>query len=332
MASFLNRLLNKNNPQMESVQLDEYGNVDIPRSLEVQNMIQPLTLKDRLLGRTLTKDIDIPTDNVDENGQAIMSTQRYSNHRNGLLEDMAKGYNENYNNRFSLDNIGQNKGFGTRLGEGLGTLGRFVDSPLGRFTLAAGLNSALGYKNSLQEGLTAAVGRQNAQTADKVYRQQLSQMGYSDDDLSNIRGNITPEIFKGLTDSFRLGNQRMTYGQLAMFDENIAEQVRNNPELMNQFVPITFAKDIYGKKRELAENKIANDKTKLAQNERRLNILQQRVNQGAATAAEMSEYKKLKMEQIKLENDLYRKELGNGGGGNGRPVGQTKSGIKYEVL
>jgi hypothetical protein len=321
-------------PPLEAIQMNEDGSM---RNVDYQPE-RKVTFRDKLTNALLGVQA-APTDHIDISGDTINMGVSENPRVGGLLNDFASGYRENYNNRFNLNNFGDNdidydrkKGFGYRLGEGLGTLGRFVDSPLGRFTLAAGLNSALGYNNSLQEGLTAAVGRQNAQTADRVYRQQLSQMGYSEDDLNNITGNITPQIFKGLTDSFRLGNQRMTYGQLAMFDENIAEQVKNNPELINQFVPINFARDIYGKKQELAENKIANDKTKLAQNDRRLNILQQRVNQGAATAAEMSEYRQLKMEQIKLENDLYRKEIGNGGGGNGRPVGQTKSGIKYEVL
>lgn len=340
-------------PPLEAIQLNEDGTLKDNVNYQPERKV---TFKDRLTdallgvqaaptdaiglgnGETVTRKDELTGEDVvynPSNSSTISDNPRVG----GLLNDLASGYRENYNNRFSFNNFGDNdidfdrkKGFGYRLGEGLGSVGRFIDSPLGRFALAAGLNSALGYNNSLQEGLTAAVGRQNAQTADRVYRQQLSQMGYSDDDLNNITGNITPEIFKGLTDSFRLGNQRMTYGQLAMFDKNIAEQVKNNPELVNQFVPITFARDIYGKKQELAENKIANDKVKLEQNERRLNILQQKVNQGAATAAELSEYRALKSEQMQLENELYRRELGKGGGGSARPVGQTKSGIKYEVL
>lgn len=307
-----------------------------------------MNLKDALLGKKIN-DVDmIDLSGVDTSNpyfaenigldepQVKMLTQVTPQRQGGILPDMARGYQENYNNGFNVNNFGQNKGWAQRIGEGLGTVGRFIDSPLGRGLIAAGLNKALGYDNSLQEGLTAAVGRQNAQTADKVYRQQLSQMGYKDEDLANIRGNITPEIYKGLTDSFRLGNNRMTYGQLAMFDEGVAEQVKQNPELANQFIPMTFAKDVYGKKRDLADEKIANDKTKIAQNDRRLNILQQRVNQGAASAAELSEYRALKKEQMELENELYRKELGKGGGGTTggavRPVGQTKSGVKYKVV
>ena len=161
-----------------------------------------------------------------------------------------------------MTDLPQEKNWATRIGEGLGTLGRFVDSPLGRGLIAGGLNSALGYKNSLQEGLNAAVGRQQAQTADRVYRKQLGQMGYSQEDLDNITGDITPSIYKGLTDSFRLGNQRMTYGQLAMFDDDIAEMLRQSPELANQFVPMQFARDIYTKRKDKAEADIEGTKAR----------------------------------------------------------------------
>lgn len=180
--------------------------------------------------------------------------------QNNWLGDFASGYNDNYRNRWGNTDLPQEKNWATRIGEGLGTLGRFVDSPLGRGLIAGGLNAALGYDNSLQEGLGAYVGRQNAQTADRVYRKQLGQMGYSQQDLDNITGDITPSIYKGLTDSFRLGNQRMTYGQLAMFDDDIAEMLRQSPELANQFVPLTFARDIYTKRKDKAEADI--EKTK----------------------------------------------------------------------
>lgn len=178
----------------------------------------------------------------------------------GLLPDIAEGFRENYNNPFRVNNIGENQGWGRRIGEGLGTVGRFIDSPAGRGLITAGLIGAVGGNPAqmLGYGLSAGVGRQNYQTADKIYRQQLKQMGYTDDDLNNIRGNVTPEIYKGLTDSFRLGNQRMTYGQLATFDDSVKEFLQQNPEYANQFVPVTFAKDVYGKKNDLAGTKITN--------------------------------------------------------------------------
>ena len=88
----------------------------------------------------------------------------------GILSDLAAGYKENYTQGFNPANLEpQNKSFATRTGEVLGTLGRFVDSPLGRGLIAYGLNNALGYKDSALEGLQAFVGRQNAKTSDAVF-------------------------------------------------------------------------------------------------------------------------------------------------------------------
>lgn len=171
--------------------------------------------------------------------------------------NFAQGYRENYDNRFNMDNLtpNENKNWQTRIGEGLGTVGRFLDSPWGRGLLTAGLVGATGGSGlqALSFGAGAGVKRQEMQTADKVYRKQLKQMGYTDDELDNIQGDISPTIYKGLADSLRLGNQRMTYGQLALFDNDIAELLRTNPELENQFIPLTMARDIYTKRKQKAE-------------------------------------------------------------------------------
>ena len=148
----------------------------------------------------------------------------------GIIPDMLSGYKDNYATGFAAPNWqnntlpdGRNKGFAYRLGEGLGTVGRFVDSPLGRGILAAGLNSALGYDNSLQEGLTAAVGRQNAQTADRVYRQQLEAQGI---DTSNIGGNINDSIYKQILYGQQLrDNADYRNLMLKSMDENRKETV-----------------------------------------------------------------------------------------------------------
>ena len=133
----------------------------------------------------------------------------------GLLPDLFHGYQENYSNSFNPSNWGnntladgRNKGLVYRTGELLGSLGRVVDSPLGRGLIAAGLNRALGYDNSLQEGLTAFVGRQNAQSADALYRNSLAQQGI---DLSNVRGNVSKDMYnnvaKATTSAQRAQNQ-----------------------------------------------------------------------------------------------------------------------------
>ena len=172
----------------------------------------------------------------------------------GLIQGYKQGYNLNYDNPTNT--------VGTRIGQGLGTLGRFADSPLGRGLIAYGLSNAMGDTNPLEQAFTAGVGRQNNMTQDRVYRNQLKQLGMTDDEVNAIPGNVTKDVFEGVTSGMRLGNQRMTYGQLAMLDDGIAEEVRKNPALANMFVPINIARDIYAKKRPMAESKMEETKAK----------------------------------------------------------------------
>ena len=178
--------------------------------------------------------------------------------RGGLLNDLASGYQENVSKGFNVNNLmPQDKSFATRVGEGLGSLVRFYDKPIGRMATATGLSVLTDEANPLAEGVKAYVGRQKNVTADKVYRNQLKQLGMSDEELNNIKGNITKEIYEGVTSGMKLGNQRITYGQLALLDDEIAAEVVANPSLANQFVPVNLARDIYGKKRDMSEGKMA---------------------------------------------------------------------------
>lgn len=252
--NFINSLLNRQQqaPFIAPIQMGADGKEDVPASLALQNQMQPLTLKDRLIGRELYKDVDVQG-TPDENGQAEVSTQRFTNFRPGLLNDLASGYRENYATGFAAPNWGQDqtadgrqKGFGYRLGEGLGSVGRFIDSPVGRGLIAAGLNSALGYDNSLQEGLTAAVGRQTNQTADRLYRQQLKQMGYTDEDLAGIKGNITKDMFSTLAmNNYRLNSLRVRQDIASATDNtkraNIIMQGLNNGTITPQEAQIQMA-------------------------------------------------------------------------------------------
>ena len=180
------------------------------------------------------------------------------NHKPGFFEDFGRGFQENATQGFNVNNLApvQGKGLATRLGEGLGTLARFYDKPIGRMAVATGLSMLTGETNPLGEGVKAYVGRQNNMTQDRVYRNQLKQLGMTDDEVNAIPGNVTKDVFEGVTSAMRLGNQRMTYGQLAMLDDDIAEEVRKNPSLANQFVPVNIARDIYTKKRPMAESKM----------------------------------------------------------------------------
>lgn len=248
----------------------------------------------------------------------------YTTRQGGLINDFVSGYEENRNNRFNTNNLVPNadKGFATRIGEGLGTLARFQNTPLGKGVLAGGLTLALGggIAPALALGTLANVGRKHSETADTVYRNQLKQLGMSDDEVNNIGGLVTKDIFEGVTSGMRLGNQRMTFGQLAQFDEEVAQMVANNPTLANQFIPINYARDVYGRKRDLATTKMEDIKTRSEQN-------QEKINQGWARIKYLSEKENLnqaeKEEYLRLRNELLKVKIANEG--TPRPTKPEKS-------
>lgn len=195
----------------------------------------------------------------------------YTTRKGGLLNDLATGFNENLAQAYSPQNLqSQDKSLATRIGEGLGTVARTYNKPVGRGLLAGATALALGGggADALMYGLATGVGRQGVETADKVYRNQLRQLGMSDDELNSIKGNITKDIYDGVTKGLRLGNQRMTFEQLAEFDDEVAQIVAENPELAKQFIPVTFGRDVYGRKRDIAEGKISETKAKTQKTEK----------------------------------------------------------------
>lgn len=266
--NFIANLLRRNKneeelPYITPIQLDESGNIDPVKSanleLRLRQASTPLSTNERLFGRDMTQDYQTINPKT---GQAQMAT--LTNHKPGFFEDFGRGYRENATQGFNVNNLTpvQGKGLATRLGEGLGTIERFANTPLGRGLIAYGLSNAMGDTNPLEQAFTAGVGRQNNMTQDRVYRNQLKQLGMTDDEVNAIPGNVTKDVFEGVTSGMRLGSQRMTYGQLAMLDDGIAEEVRKNPALANQFVPINIARDIYGLKRETAQGKMVETKAK----------------------------------------------------------------------
>ena len=273
MASldFIRNLLSReqgkgqNYPELPLIQVNEQGGLETDpikmaqAQLGLKQASTPLTTTDRLFGRDMTQDYQTINPKT---GQAQMAT--LANHKPGFFEDFGRGFQENATQGFNVNNLApvQGKGLATRLGEGLGTLARFYDKPIGRMAVATGLSMLTGETNPLGEGVKAYVGRQNNMTQDRVYRNQLKQLGMTDDEVNAIPGNVTKDVFEGVTSGMRLGNQRMTYGQLAMLDDGIAEEVRKNPALANMFVPINIARDIYGLKRETAQGKMAETKAK----------------------------------------------------------------------
>ena len=266
--NFIANLLRRNKneeelPYITPIQLDENGKIDPIKSANLELKIKqdstPLTINERLFGRDMTQDYQTINPGTKKVEMATLA-----NHRPGFFEDFGRGYRENATQGFNVNNLVpvENKGLATRLGEGLGTIERFANTPLGRGLIAYGLSNAIGDTNPLEQAFTAGVGRQNNMTQDRVYRNQLKQLGMTDDEVNAIPGNVTKDVFEGVTSGMRLGNQRMTYGQLAMLDDGIAEEVRKNPALANMLVPINIARDIYGLKRETAQSKMAETKAK----------------------------------------------------------------------
>lgn len=100
----------------------------------------------------------------------------------GALPNFINGYRENTNNGFNLENWtnnigldGRKKGLVYRVGEGLGTAARFLDSPAGKMLLAYGASNMLGDTNPLEQAFTAGAVNVNARMNDKLYRNELKQ-------------------------------------------------------------------------------------------------------------------------------------------------------------
>lgn len=131
---------------------------------------------------------------------SISNPQRYG----GLLNDLAAGYKENRINPISLNNFGDNdiafnrkKGFGYRLGEGLGSIARVGESPLGRGLLTGAAIALLGGSpaEALAYGGTATALNQGNRGRDALYRNQLEGEGI---DTSGISGYITDDTYKSM--------------------------------------------------------------------------------------------------------------------------------------
>ena len=147
--NFIANLLRRNKneeelPYITPIQLDENGKIDPIKSANLELKIKqdstPLTINERLFGRDMTQDYQ--TINP-ETKKVEMAT--LTNHRPGFFEDFGRGYRENATQGFNVNNLVpvENKGLATRLGEGLGTIERFANTPLGRGLIAYGLSNAI---------------------------------------------------------------------------------------------------------------------------------------------------------------------------------------------
>ena len=179
----------------------------------MQNMRSKFT--DALLGKK-----ENPTDSIDTNGELMNATISENPRIGGALPDLINGFKENYNNGFNLNNFGnnsidfnRNKGLMYRVGEGLGTIGRIAESPLGRGLITAGIVGATGGNGleALAYGGQAGIKNQQLRNTDNLYRNSLNTQGI---DTSNVKGYISDNTYKNLATANN--NMLKTQNQLAI--------------------------------------------------------------------------------------------------------------------
>ena len=169
----------------------------------------------------------------------------------GALPNFINGYKENTNNGFNLENWtnnmgldGRKKGLAYRVGEGLGTAARFLDSPFGRGLLTAGIVSGTGGSGleALVYGGNSGVLNQNLRTNDKLYRNELKQT-YKQSIMNDPRYNTLTSVE----------------------DKQIQDYIKQSPEYLNAKTDeerATIAGNMYNS---LASEKIASKQNEALQ-------------------------------------------------------------------
>lgn len=181
----------------------------------------------------------------------------------GAINDFTSGYRENATQGFNVNNLApQKKSLATRIGEGLGTLTRFYNSPLGRMAVATGLSMLTDEVNPLNEGVKAYVGRQTNMTRDKAYRQGLINMGVDEAQVNAIPGIVSDDVFSNIARAKQLQDY-------ALYRQDMINTQRENAEALNNYRMAQLEKDVrqnelenYYKRQQLAQGweKIKNDK------------------------------------------------------------------------
>ena len=242
-SNFFNRLANQTPsgelPYFQPVQMREDGSMyEIPQPIEYKpNILQKAgnKLTDALLGQKAAS-----TDSTGlGDGNTLEITASETPRTGGILRDITSGYQENRNNPISLNNFGQNqnKGIAYRIGEGLGSVGRFVDSPLGRGVLTGAAIGLLGGAPAemLAYGGTATALNQGNRGRDTLYRQQLASEGI---DTSNVRGYINDNTYKSMLEAKQMKDNaeyRNTYlAQQKAAQEEAREDRKLERELRRQ--------------------------------------------------------------------------------------------------
>ena len=247
-------------------------------------------LTNNFLGNKAQATDNIAPPQVNSDGGVVIDSTISQNPRvGGIFPDIAAGFKENLNNPININNFGQNelggnrrKGLAYRLGEGLGSLARLGESPLGRGLLMAGIVGATGGSGlqALAYGAGTGVGNQANRMRDRAYRDDLirgeqetimgsegfdkldpttKQMLLSDaaNRVNNYRGYITNDVYRNMVDS-RIARENAAYRR--MYYDNLAKQGAKEAELAQDKLDYTKKQDAIKNAQEW--KRIENDKNK----------------------------------------------------------------------
>lgn len=210
-----------------------------PNSLEARMYNFGDNLKDFNLGDALLGRQAAPTDSMSADGNSFKITTSENPRIGGILRDITGGYQENRFTPASLENLGQNtleggrqKGFAYRLGEGLGSISRLANSPLGRGLIVGGLVTATGGNplQALAYGGGATMLNQQNVLKDQMYRKDLESQGV---DTSNIRGYMGDNVYGQLLRAKQL-KDNAEYRKM-YFDAQLKQDERNRAWQREQF-------------------------------------------------------------------------------------------------
>lgn len=184
----------------------------------------PVTLTDEMTGQEVTyKPQNIST--ISENPRV-----------GGLFNDIMNGARENFATGFATPNLfddttsdGRKKGFAYRLGEGLGTAGRFLESAPGRALLTAGAVGLAGGNGAdmLAYGIQGGALNNRLRNQDRMYRDEMlrnaqnslinspefaamndeqkqTALNNLQNQVNNMRGYVTDDMYKNFVNAQQL--------------------------------------------------------------------------------------------------------------------------------
>lgn len=278
-------------PYVEPIQVNENGDINDIESkrmaIKQAHLAKPRTLAEHLFtGRT--QETDMQNINPETNEVTLETVRTY---QPSFFDNLTSGAKENFSTGFAAPNLTDNtgeygkKGFGYRLGEGIGTLGRFLESPMGRGLLVGGIVGASGGSGleALGYGAGTTMGNQGNRMRDRAYRDDLIRSGKQavmnspefkatndpmarqamldnvENRVNSYRGYITDDVYRNMIDS-QIAQENAAYRRM-YYDS----QIQNQKDMMNfreREAERQARQDMIINERENRKLKLAEDKIK----------------------------------------------------------------------